>query len=274
MSRLYDRILVDGCSPLWAVDAYDAMAKVDAEASHRERRQAVEAQLGRPPTDAEVADLDKLTRQVLQGSVSPDVLGRQEFERAVVISAEEVADYIHALPGDTDFAEVFDRVVAPFPRMFIEFQRRPNALDLDSWGILLYGDRSLVDDGWILAGAIVGEWRKGHPIGPLAMFMQMLDADGYLRPVEDWPQQRVETSVLRGAQGKSLVVWAPNLPEFPSDWSHGLAVSCEALTHPAFLAISLMHCKNVTVRTVDPPDRLSRKHAKKDPASAYSLSRT
>jgi hypothetical protein len=32
---------------------------------------------------------------------------------------------------------------------------------------------------------------------------------------------------------------------------------------PALLAISLMHCKNVDVRPVDPPERLSRKHQRR-----------
>ena len=43
--------------------------------------------------------------------------------------------------------------------------------------------------------------------------------------------------------------------------------------YPALLAISLMHCKNTTVTSVDPPEKLSRKHKKKHskPLSRYHV---
>lgn len=39
--------------------------------------------------------------------------------------------------------------------------------------------------------------------------------------------------------------------------------SLNQLLGPALLSVSLMHCKNVDVRVVDPPERLSRKYARK-----------
>jgi hypothetical protein len=281
VSRLYDRVMAVGCSPLSGQELYDGT--IQSEANQQESRRTAELILGRPPTDADVADVQARVRQALQGAVSTNVLARHQFDDAVVISAEEVADYIATFRDGADLTDIFDRVAPPFPRMFVEFQQRPNALNLDSWGILIYGEPYLLalerlaevfparvadrldedGDGWVLVGAIVGEWRKGHPVGPLGHFIEMLDPGGYLRPMEDWPG-RLRAEMTRADQGKTMGFFAANIPDLPEDFlSHDFAINCGALINPATFAISLFHCKNVSLRAVDPPERLSKKHAKK-----------
>src|SRR5437660_868286 len=122
--------MAQGCRPVSAQDVWDAALEV--EENRRDLRRVVEEMVGRPPTDAEVAAQGDRIRQSLAGSTLTDVLARQEIEDSVVLSAEEVADYFATLPADKDLDEVLDRVAPPFPRMFIEFQRRPNGLNLES----------------------------------------------------------------------------------------------------------------------------------------------
>ena len=53
------------------------------------------------------------------------------------------------------------------------------------------------------------------------------------------------------------------VPTVPEDAMREYFDSFASPLAPALFAISLMHCKNVDVREVEPPERISRNHAKK-----------
>lgn len=114
MSRLYDRVIANDCEPLSALVVYDFGWEID-EAETDFRRQLAE-KLGRPPWDAEVAARFAWSRQELQRSTSTDVFSRGDIENSVVVSAEEVADYVSTLPDDTDLTKALDRLAPPFAR--------------------------------------------------------------------------------------------------------------------------------------------------------------
>lgn len=93
---------------------------------------------------------------------------------------------------------------------------------------------------------LIGEWRKRRPVGPLVSWVFPLDDEGMLPPGD--------------SQGYgSLFVLPLEIPTMPEDvefdWVNGLSV----FLGPALLTISLLHCKNVDVRLVDPPEKLSRR---------------
>lgn len=189
-----------------------------------------------------------------------DVVAREEVDNAVVISAEEVADYVTTLDADKDLIEIVDRVAPPFAKMFVEFQRRPNNLKLDSWGVLLSGERN-GHDGWALRVAPVGEWKRGHPVGPLIRSGVLVDASGHIRSSEDIADELFGSD--RPGDRTNLWPVMTEVPDLPEETTYSFARSAFYLVAPALFAISLMHCKNVGTRPVDPPERLSRKHERK-----------
>ena len=103
---------------------------------------------------------------------------------------------------------------------------------------------------------ILWEVRKGEPFGPIAEWLIPLDEHG--RPT--WGEAGMGAMLP-----KRVVYEEPDTP-FPVRPEDFLDPTFEfAFSHlgPALFAISLMHCKNVDLRSVDPPERLSRKHERK-----------
>jgi hypothetical protein len=178
------------------------------------------------------------------------------FNDAVVISAEEVAAYWMTLPQGTVLIDMLDVLAPPYERSFVEFQRQPNKreIDLNSWGVLIDADRVDIDSGpeWIVMAQLVWEFRKGEPVGPVATWWIPLDEHG--RPI--WGEAGL------GAMFPQRTVWEGGSPvdEELADPTVEFAASHLG---PALFAISLMHCKNVDVKLVDPPERLSRKHERR-----------
>jgi hypothetical protein len=215
-----------------------------------------------------VAAARKRAIRSLRGQKSSDVLSLEKIEGAVVVSAEEVADYVDALPAGTDITDVVSSVAPPFERMFIEFQNRrgKDMLALDSWGVLIEGERT--DDGWELNAALVGELQKGKPFGPLVRWVAFTDREGLLRRQPFAAEEEVEgygTVLVRGH----------SIPGVPDEATYEFVNDLVLYLCSAFFTLSLMHCKNVDVRQVDPPERLSRKHERRHGrplASYYVLS--
>ncbi|WP_114796543.1 hypothetical protein [Gaiella occulta] len=257
MSRLYDRVMQNGCRPLSAREVYDAtqteerLLATQEEASRR---------VGRTLTDHELAAGIASTRLRLTGDRAKDVITSIELQDAVVVSAEEVADYVATLPLGTDTTSILDSVVPPFTTLLVEFQGRPNVLDLFAWGVLIWSDdrRSVEGDdrGWLLAAALIGEWKKGEPVGPIVRWFVGLDASGRAMPPE-------ETDVTYEHGYGTFFVIPPEIPGLPSDSALEFVDHLTSLFAPALLAISLMHCRNIKLRPVDPPERLSKKHERK-----------
>ncbi|MGD0272511.1 MAG: hypothetical protein ABSB96_02100 [Gaiellaceae bacterium] len=243
MSRLYDRIVQQGCAPLTAREILEWTPGVVEEMGDATRAQLRES-LGREPSIAEVAG--NLRGYLAQRGRRPSdaTLSQVEFDRAVVVSAEDTADYWHRLPSGTNMLDIVSCLTPSFDRLFVEFQHRPNKLGLDSWGVLFVANSR--EDGWDVEAQLIGERRKGHPVGPLVCWMMALDSQGLLPPGDDEGYGSLLTFPLA----------IPGVPESVAyEWTNSLA---EFLC-PAAFAISLLHCRNVSLRTVDPPEKLSRK---------------
>jgi hypothetical protein len=269
MSRLYDRILAQGCRYISARDVWNAV--VDDDDDGPDYRFVAQEILGRTPSDQEVATMHERIRRSLPDTGGDDVLARSEIEGAVVVSAEEVADYVYMFPSGTDIVGVLDRVVPPFDLTFVEFQKRPNPFSLESWGVLFSAELHTSGDGWTLHGALVGEWKRGHPVGPLVRWQMRLDATGLIVSADDEAWTLV-VGEHPGPPGKLLIV-KPEIADVPDDQAYNFASRGIDLLSPGLFSISLMHCKNVALRGIDPPDRLSKSHVKKtgNPLTRYHV---
>jgi hypothetical protein len=235
-------VLVHGCEPLDAGLLHRSAATLASAQIETETHNALAEVLGRRPTNEETSAATEGARRHLRSRKSSDVLLVDELEHAVVVSAEEVADYMATLP---DIADVVSSVAPPFERTFLEFQHRSNVLGFDSWGVLIEGTPT--DDGWHLDAALIGEFKKGKPVGPLVRWAMPLDREGFLRPGDE--------------EGYGSIFVRPlDVPDVPDNVAFEFADSLASLLGSALLTISLLHCKNVDVRLVDPPERLSRKH--------------
>ena len=237
-----------GTRPLAAGDLYDYTSSDEVrEGTRRE----IASRIGRTPTDEELDFFRRETRADLYGKPSALMLSRDKLESAVVLSAEEVADYWATLPKGTNTLDLVASVAPPFDSLFVEFQHRtlPHSLALTSWGVLLIGERT--DEGWLLRAELVGEWRKGKPVGPIAGWVLPLDADG--------------VPAGSDSEGHGSIFALPlDIPDVPDEIAYEyLSDFAPWYLSPALFAVSLMHCKNVDLRPVDPPERLSRKHKSK-----------
>jgi hypothetical protein len=114
--------------------------------------------------------------------------------------------------------------------------------------------RRLPPDGelWILGASLIGEWRKQHPVGPIARWLVRLDSRG----------RAMREGLLPGLS--TMFAFPLDIPDFDERDAYSFTNSLgPSFLGPALFAISLMHCKNVDVRPVDPPERVSRSHERK-----------
>jgi hypothetical protein len=196
-------------------------------------------------------------------------LYRHEFSGIPIIVADNVAAYYASVtsPGK-NLSDIVSVVVPPFQRVFVEVQaarddNSTNQLGLRSWGVLFedatencdwsasFGHREY---RWVFGAAVVGEWRKGEPVGPLLRYLLPLTEDGTLFQGE------------KDGFG-SLFLADGELP-IPR-WDYAVT----PLLGSCLLALSFMHCKNVDIAIVEPPAALSKKHARRygEPLSSYRV---
>jgi hypothetical protein len=174
-----------------------------------------------------------------------------------VVVADNVATYLAAFPLGTDLSDLVGVVVPPFKEMWIDIQHAPSQIALHAWGIHLTRedhDRpspSPVDGAtWDVRAVIYGEWRKNDPVGPIATFVLPLDDEGRL-----YEADREGHNAIFGR-----LVDIDGMPdEEERSWSNSFVLELGA----GLLAISLMHCKNVDVCEIVPPEALARKHRRK-----------
>jgi hypothetical protein len=269
VSRLYDRVLAEGCSPVTATQVY--LTGTTADERHGALLSALTDRLGRPPTAVEVESAARSGAASFGSRASYDVLGAAEVEGAVVVSAEEVARYVAELEGPTKLEDIVDVLVPPFDRLFVEFQRCPNMLDLHAWGILVSAERLSAGEGWKLDAAMVGEWRKGKLTGAMARWKLFLGEDGRARAADADTFWRVPDEVSRerlaqegGAPTLGTMLISPlDIPGVEESTEYQFLTSLFDYFAPAALAVSLMHCKNIDIRPVDPPIRVSRSYQRK-----------
>lgn len=241
MSRLYDRVVTEGCQPLTA----GRLAAHGGQMRDEDVRREVEARLARPASERE---LDRLVAASV-GHTETKVVGPRldpaKLDDAIVVAGDDVARYFAEFPAGTDLGDVVSSVAPPFPRFFVEFDGAPNPFGLGAWGVL-FEERHHDGDSWLVAGTLFEEWRRGKPIGPVITWLLPLTADGRLQPGDE--------------EGRGAIFVEPLDPDLvPDEIFLQFGDSLTQLVGPALLTISFMHCRNVDVRPVDPPAKLSRK---------------
>jgi hypothetical protein len=85
VSRLYDRVLAEGCEPL---DARRIHEYAIEDAERPDYQKELSRALGREATDDEVSSSLQIARDRLRQDKSEDVLGANEIKDAVVVAAE------------------------------------------------------------------------------------------------------------------------------------------------------------------------------------------
>jgi hypothetical protein len=184
-----------------------------------------------------------------------------ELDKIPVIVANDVALYVSGLGTGIDMSDVVASMAPPFDHFFVEFQRVPNEWKLHAWGAYFTAISNPAeiakmhpsDNGfprWVLEVETYLEKHKGKPFGPVARHFCGLAEDGTWFTHSDGKQY----------WGGGLVGMSAEPPdEVNQDWGDNIA----QLLFPALMAISFMHCRNVSLDTVSPPEKLSRRHLKR-----------
>jgi hypothetical protein len=142
-------------------------------------------------------------------------------------------------------------VAPPFERFFVEFDIPDSYLGLPAWGVLFTErEPQHEEEGWLMTATLVAEWRRAKPIGPVMEWVIPLDRNGLLFAGDP------------DGYG-SLYGQVPEIERLPEQVAFDVGEGFGRQLGSALFAISLMHCKNVDVQPVDPPERLSRKHERK-----------
>ena len=185
-----------------------------------------------------------------------------ELEGIPVIAADDVGAYVNALDKGTDMSDVVATMAPPFDQFFIEFQRVPNApLGLYAWGahFKVVSDPARIakihpyDNGyprWVYEIETYLEKRKGEPYGPAAFHTCGLAQDG------TWFRHS-DGELYWGGTIVDMTREPPK--EVRQEWGDNVA----QLLFPALMALSFMHCKNVTFEAVEPSEKLSRGYRKR-----------
>lgn len=212
------------------------------------------------------------------------MLARQELDNAAIVVADNVTEYYYA---GTDqevwhLRNDFPCLMPPAPSLWIETRAPSRIVSRErgvqpsyhpgAWGIVfqtmpaqdhrgefahLFQERSPWSDlhpdaKWVVMGVLLIEHRKGLVFGPMAWWVIELDDQG--QAIVDDPDVRVlevvsvtDEKVARGFSATFL--------------------------KPLLLAISFMHCKNVTTRTEVPPPKLSKAHQRRHgkPLTRYQV---
>lgn len=215
--------------------------------------------------NAEEEQVSELVANIWAGLLRNDPVEIEPFDinrltGIPVIAADDVATYVFTLPKGTRIDDVVASMAPPFERFFVEFQNVPNDDMLYAWGALVEAsddpgkiDKFEGDAGkarWILELSTFMEREKGNPFGPVATHVCGLAEDG------TWFRHS-GGDVWWGGGHVSLSEQPPD--QVIQEWGDLVA----QYLFPVLLSISFMHCRNVGVRPVVPPEKLSRKHKKK-----------
>lgn len=214
--------------------------------------------------DAEKEKLSARMREVLAGLYANDVVAKEIYDmrklyNVPVIAADDVAAYALSMPKGTRMDDVVSCMAPPFEKFFVEFQNVPNDEMLHAWGALVESrddpgtiekfESDIGKPRWILELTSFLEREKGKPLGPVATHVVGLAEDG------TWFRHS-NGDVWWGGGPVTMSDKPPD--EFIKEWGDLIA----QFMFPVLLGISFMHCKNVEVRNVVPPEKLSRKHRK------------
>ncbi len=251
MSRLADRVAVDGCRALTAGMLHDA-GRDSGEVTAEFRAGLTDR--GVDPTPEAIRSEIRTALTVAHRASASVVFDADDLDGAVVIAADDAARYCLSLPAGTDLTDVVATVAPPFPKYWIEFHGVANPLNLRAWGLLFQVQQTPADDNpafpdaaWVLGVELIGEWRKGQPVGPIMGYQLLLDGNGEL---------------IRNEQGRlnARLVPIEGMEDTEAqDWGNHFSVHLTA----GLFAVSLMHCKNVDLQPVDPPAKVSKKAARR-----------
>jgi hypothetical protein len=277
VSRLYDRVMQHGCRPLRFGELY-----APEERRNYERllaRGMQESLLEAGQADEGERGIDRLIGGIRSGRfdfVSRDVASVDEG--VPVISAEDVAIYCKRLQS-VWIHELVGPLAPPFPAFFIEVQgvhMEPEiGIGVRSFGALcrdleaangrhavdgLCNQRGYDPDavGWVLHTELILEWEKREPVGPVLLSLIPVARNGL------WLLRDDEPLWLHGLPDLWFGDALADAPEEPPEGEEEFMLNRLApYLAPLLLTISFMHCRNVSLRPVDPPERLSRNHARK-----------
>jgi hypothetical protein len=225
------------------------------------REQASDEFILRKQRAPSMEELDLLTRLAVEHS---PVRGTEKFDRSVlsgipVIAADDVARYCMALPAGTDVSDVVATMAPPFNRFFVDIQDVPNDWGASAWGVYVDAlenpdvEPHPGDDGvprWLLSLQTFMEVTPWRPFGPVARHLVGLAEDG------TW-FRHADGDTYFGA-GLAAMEPAP-----PAAVARHDAEAMLKFILPVLLSLSLMHCRNVEIRTVEPDPEASRAHRRR-----------
>lgn len=255
MSRLADRIR-ENCQP----------AKISLMYQPHELDNFIRQQAAASP------DYNKVSKEEIDSIVqegrayfpsSLEKFDKKNLNDIPVFAADDVAHYTSSLPQGTSMSDVVASMAPPFDKFFIEFQHVPNDKNFYAWGTLItvrndlvkmaHEDRSRFEENeiprWILLLDSFLEREKGKPFGPVTHSILGLAEDG------TWFHHPSGNLFW---QGGLTEFDEPQSPEFIKMWLDFIS----QLSFPILLTLSFLHCKNIEVRTVVPPEKLSLKYRK------------
>lgn len=254
---MIDRTLAEGLA------RFDMTAIESTPAEHKENvRREIMAIAERRDESYSEAQIDAMVESALNDPTArprgKHVFDASALEGVPVIVGDEVGLYCAQFPDGSDISDAVATLAPPFDSFWIEFQRVPNPFGFHAWGVLIESldespDPHPGDDGaprWVLKLSVFAELHKRAAMGPITVFVAGLAEDG------TW---------FRHHDGD--LWWGGGLPEMttapPAEVDGEWGDSCVPLVFPALMAISFMHCKNVSIRSVTPPTKLSKKHEKR-----------
>jgi hypothetical protein len=206
-------------------------------------------------------------------STRPELSAIRSLLREIpIVRVDNVTKYFFEAVGEKGYYGLeFPSLAPPWPRFFIETTHPDGVAHASSyeawtdqsfraWGHLFeVSEVSSQPDPmafkpdvrWVVVATLVAELDKGDVLAPLVKWTFALRADG-------------ERSDFRvpGEEG-----WTSGTAEWASaEWERlgpfaekeMFSVACANLLDAAFLAISMMHCKNVALAEVVPPAALSK----------------
>ena len=229
---------------------------------------------GREHFDGE-AELEEAARYAAshQGHVSREphaleTLDVSQLENIPVIAADEVGAYWEEMvPKGVPVQELLGSVAPPFDSFFVEIQGVENPHGFNAWGLLISqvlreSSGADSDIGWHIFIELIVEPDKNKPVGPAVRYIFGLDREGRLWENPDEPGKLVGGSFL------------PRMSEEIENEIQGeFGDLLIHYVHSGLMAVSFMHCRNVSSRTVGAEEKRSRSWEKKrgQPLTSYEV---
>jgi len=200
-----------------------------------------------------------------------DVVEMSKMLRAAqLVVIDNVAEYHlrYEQPDKPIRSSDFPNVMLPFEHTFMEMRlNQDSGSTFREVGVLI--DMQKPDDGLDLQtlGRRV-ELPEGAEMAYFMRCMIFVTVPGFKRPDlignVGFPVNK-DGEIIEATNSRfviSGVVFGPDSESQSKDTKELLPWLTRKYIYPCLLALSLMHCKNVTVQRVDPPLRLSLKHRK------------